>query len=93
MAQSNSDSAQNNFNISNSPITNLVGSGSIHYTEATEKSNALPEPESRKKVILFLAAQPLATAGLRLDEEVREIEAGLQRSKHRDRFELKQHLC
>jgi hypothetical protein len=90
MAQSNSDSAQNNFNISNSSITNLVGSGSLHYTEGTEKSNALPEPGSHKKAILFLAAQPISTARLRLDEEVREIEAGLQRSKHRDLFELKQ---
>lgn len=90
MTQSNSDSAQNTFNISNSSITNLVGSGAIHYNEATEKSHSSPEPESHKKVILFLAAQPISTARLRLDEEVREIEAGLQRSKHRDRFELKQ---
>jgi hypothetical protein len=90
MAQSNSDPTQNTFNISSSAITNLVGSGSIHYSEAHEKSEALLESENHKKVILFLAAQPIETAKLRLDEEVREIEAGLQRSKHRDRFELKQ---
>lgn len=88
MAQSNSDSAQNLFNISNSTITNLAG-GSIQYSEAHEHDASL-EAESRRKVILFLAAQPIATARLRLDEEVREIEAGLQRSKHRDRFDLKQ---
>nr|WP_088894923.1 tetratricopeptide repeat protein [Leptolyngbya ohadii] len=44
----------------------------------------------RTKAILFLAAQPTSTARLRLDEEIREIEAGLQRSKYRDRFHLKQ---
>ncbi|WP_088889790.1 tetratricopeptide repeat protein [Leptolyngbya ohadii] len=44
----------------------------------------------RTKAILFLAAQPSSTARLRLDEEIREIEAGLQRSRYRDRFRLKQ---
>jgi AAA-like domain/TIR domain len=37
--------------------------------------------------ILILAATPQGTR--RLDEEVREIEEGLRRSRHRDRFELK----
>lgn len=90
MPQPNSDSTQNTFNISNSSITNLAGSGSIHYNEALAKNDPLPEPESYKKVILFLAAQPIATAKLRLDEEIREIDEGLKRSRHRDRFELKQ---
>jgi len=36
--------------------------------------------------ILILAANPKNTAKLRLDEEVREIQQGLERSKHRDRF-------
>lgn len=90
MTQSNSDSTQNTFNISNSTVTNLVGSGSIHYNEALEQANASLEPNNPKKVILFLASQPIATARLRLDEEVREIETGLQRSKYRDRFELEQ---
>jgi hypothetical protein len=38
------------------------------------------------KTILILAANPKGTVPLRLDEEVREIKAGLQRSRHRDRF-------
>lgn len=42
------------------------------------------------KVILFLAANPHNSQPLRLDEEIREIDAELRRSKHRDRFELKQ---
>lgn len=41
-----------------------------------------------KKRILILAANPKATPKLRLDEEVREINEGLQRSKYRDRFEI-----
>lgn len=38
------------------------------------------------KKILVLAANPKNTGRLRLDEEVREIQEGLNRSKHRDQF-------
>ena len=38
------------------------------------------------KTILILAANPKDSVPLRLDEEVREIKAGLQRSRHRERF-------
>jgi parallel beta-helix repeat protein len=40
------------------------------------------------KKILILAANPIQTPHLRLDEEVREIEEGLRRSKLRDHFDL-----
>ncbi|MUH00718.1 CHAT domain-containing protein [Scytonema sp. UIC 10036] len=40
--------------------------------------------------ILILAANPKDTTPLRLDEEVREIDAGLRRALHRDRFVLEQ---
>lgn len=40
------------------------------------------------KTILVLAANPKGTSKLRLDEEVREIEEGLQRSKKRELFTL-----
>jgi hypothetical protein len=43
-----------------------------------------------KKVILFLAANPLNTNRLRLDEEIREIDEGLKRSKYREQYELVQ---
>ncbi len=36
--------------------------------------------------ILILAANPLDSSRLRLDEELREIEAVLSRAKQRDRF-------
>ena len=39
-----------------------------------------------KKKILILSANPKNTARLRLDEEIREIEEGLGRAKHRDQF-------
>jgi AAA-like domain/TIR domain/CHAT domain len=40
------------------------------------------------KKILILTANPKNTDKLRLDEEVREIEEGLQRSRRRDQFEI-----
>lgn len=40
--------------------------------------------------ILILAANPQGTKRLRLDEEVREIHAGLQRAKKREQFVLEQ---
>ncbi|HAC65069.1 MAG TPA: TIR domain-containing protein [Cyanothece sp. UBA12306] len=40
------------------------------------------------KKILILAANPKGTSPLRLDEEMREIEAGLERAKDRDQFIL-----
>ncbi|MDF5710293.1 MAG: CHAT domain-containing protein [Nostoc sp. S4] len=104
MSQSDPPSTHNTFNISGSSITNLTGSGSIHYNEAIPKAenqnaqvlNQQTVPESNLsrtsvvKTILFLAANPKGTSQLRLQEEVREIDAGLQRSKLRDRFLLEQ---
>lgn len=42
------------------------------------------------RTILVLAANPKGTSRLRLDQEIREIENGLERSKRRDEFILKQ---
>lgn len=41
-----------------------------------------------RRKILILAANPTNTSQLSLDNEVREIEAGLRRSRYRDQFEL-----
>ncbi len=90
MIEPNAASGQNVFNISNSSIGNVVGSGSIHYTEAGDKSVVSDTLHEPPKVLLFLAANPVDTGKLRLDEEVREIEAGLRRSQYRDRFDLQQ---
>lgn len=40
------------------------------------------------KKILIVASNPQGTSRLRLDEEVREIDEGLQRSQFRDRFDI-----
>ena len=45
------------------------------------------------KTILVLAANPKDTSPLRLDEEIREIDNGLQRAKKRDEFILIQKLA
>jgi len=42
-----------------------------------------------RRRILILTANPDGTGRLRLDEEVREIEAGLERAKQRDAFEVR----
>jgi len=46
-----------------------------------------------QKKILILSANPLGTPQLRLDEEVRDIEEGLQRSKYRDQFAVDQKMA
>ena len=40
------------------------------------------------RTLLILAANPKSTERLRLDEEVKKIEQGLERSKRRDQFKL-----
>jgi hypothetical protein len=52
-------------------------------------STADPTPQAIK-TILVLAANPKGTDPLRLGEEMREIQTGLERSKHRDRFRIEQ---
>ncbi|AKG24904.1 TIR domain-containing protein [Calothrix sp. 336/3] len=43
-----------------------------------------------QKKILFLSSNPKTTKHLRSDEEMREIDAGLMRARHRDQFVLEQ---
>jgi hypothetical protein len=51
---------------------------------------APPPPPIPTKTILVLAANPKGTDPLRLGEEMREIQAGLDRSKYRDHFRIEQ---
>lgn len=48
-------------------------------------------PPTDKLTILFLAANPLDTVQLQLDEEVRAIDKTLRETQYRDRFELRSH--
>ncbi|MGB8699999.1 MAG: TIR domain-containing protein [Thermosynechococcaceae cyanobacterium] len=45
------------------------------------------------QTILFLAANPTDTQPLRLDQELRDIGEGLQRSQQRDQFQLQQRMA
>ena len=96
---SSENSAQdtNTFNISESSITNLSGSGNIYYNAGkTEQSARLEQPIAQQnlplpqRVILILSANPYNNLRLRLDEEIREIDAGLRQAKRRDQFVLEQ---
>ena len=69
----------------------VIISGSGNSVKATGPSHASPPATPASvKTILVLAANPKGTSPLRLGEEVREIQAGLDRSKYRDRFHLEQ---
>ncbi|MHC5716665.1 MAG: pentapeptide repeat-containing protein, partial [Nostoc sp.] len=63
-------------------ITNL---GQQQQKEAQTETN-----NSAVKTILILASNPKNTSHLRLDEEVRGIDSGLQRAKKRELFDIKQ---
>jgi len=49
--------------------------------------------EDNIRTILILASNPKDTPRLRLDEEIREIENGLKRSKKRDKYKLEPRLA
>ena len=41
-----------------------------------------------KKKILIIAVNPISTSRLRLDEEIRDVEEAIRRSRFRDQFEI-----
>jgi hypothetical protein len=52
----------------------------------------IPQYTAPKPIkILFLAANPIDTPPLRLDQEIRAIDQALRQSEFRDRFDIKQH--
>ncbi len=77
-------------------ITNFAGSGGIQHQEAPHQIRNfnqyadVPDQAESVKTILFLAANPKGTSPLRLGEEMRSIQNGLERSQQRDRFALEQ---
>lgn len=71
--------------------TEQIGGDIINYgQEQNPKETQTQTNDSAIKTILILASNPKNTSQLRLDEEVREIDAGLQRAKKRELFDLKQ---
>jgi CHAT domain len=78
----------------NNQVVGTVSGGTVIGTVAISQSpNPLliadPPPRSIK-TILVLAANPKGTDPLRLGEEIREIQTGLERSQYRDRFRIEQ---
>lgn len=71
-----------------------VGNVTVTSEQARPAPPPAPEPKDTPPAlvrVLFLTANPTDTTRLRLDEEMREIDSALLRSKYRDRFDLIQH--
>ncbi|MDJ0698102.1 pentapeptide repeat-containing protein [Mastigocoleus sp. MO_188.B34] len=64
-----------------------IGGDTTNYDQEQKQKET---NNSAVKTILILASNPKDTSRLRLDEEVREIDAGLQRASKRELFDLKQ---
>lgn len=67
----------------------MIGEGAAADFVLTLRSIVMATPTEDTRKILLLAANPIDTTTLRLDEEAREINAGLRRSIQRDKFELR----
>jgi CHAT domain len=85
------------FTIADTKIDNLAGTGNFYaqgarpQSERIESSLVTSAAEGRSiKTILVLSAQPKGVDPLRLEEEVRELRRGLERSRHRDKFRIEQ---
>jgi hypothetical protein len=83
------------YNLSNAKFGGgFTGDGGTQiggtFNDYSTNTTPTAQPNPTTKTILILAANPKTTLPLRLDEEVREIDAGLQRGKKREQFELKQ---
>ncbi len=70
-------------------LAGLEGEGGT--AEPAREVGREAEPGTAGVTILFLGANPTDTVRLRLDEEVRGIDAALRQAEHRDAFELEQH--
>jgi uncharacterized protein YjbI with pentapeptide repeats len=60
------------------------------FTTALKNDKFYLETPNPKSNILILAANPKGTATLRLDEEARALQNGLERSRYRDQFAIQQ---
>ena len=74
-------------NVSGSQL--VAGSGNTQIGSGIAAA-AGPAKPARLIRILFLAANPVDTPALRLDEEIRAIDGALREAEFRDRFEIRQ---
>lgn len=72
------------INAMNLPPVSILSQGTESKKRIEKKS---------VKTILVLSANPRETSQLRFDEEIREIEEGLQRARLRDRYDIKHKLA
>ena len=75
-------------NVSGSQL--VAGSGNTQIGSGIAAAAAEPAKPARVIRILFLAANPVDTPALRLDEEIRAIDGALREAEFRDRFEIRQ---
>lgn len=71
-------------------ISNSCASATSTPIEKQTAKGSTKASASSVKTILVLAANPKGTSPLRLGEEVRPFQAGLERSQYRDRFRIEQ---
>lgn len=84
---------QSNFNLQGAQVSGLTNTDIANTHPIGDYINNEQPVETQNtgaETILILAANPRGTSTLRLDEEVREIDLGLQRAKKRELFDLKQ---
>ena len=68
----------------------VSGDNNTVTNQSSTVLDSSPTEDPEKCKLLLLAANPGDSARQRLDEEVRDISEGLQRSRERDRFEITQ---
>lgn len=69
-------------------IGQMINADVAHVGAAPQPTQPLERTLVR---VLFLAANPVSTSRLRLDEEMRAIDEAIRRGEHRDQFDLRQH--
>ncbi len=77
----------------NKPIFNIGKGSKGNYIAGRDINFHGKQSSAKAKKILILSANPKATSRVRFGEEIREIEDGLLRSRHRDQFALKSRLA
>ncbi|MDF5713987.1 MAG: SUMF1/EgtB/PvdO family nonheme iron enzyme [Rhizonema sp. NSF051] len=72
--------------LSNEATTSPSVNKDIQHEPFSSSSNISTQPSPQQQKILVLAANPIGTTMLRIDEELREIKEGLRRAKRREQF-------
>jgi hypothetical protein len=71
-----------------SEVTQIIETNTGTVIGKNDAQPQRPNHSSGDRTILFLAASPTDQVRLRLDQEVRDIDESLRRSRHSDRFTL-----